>query len=49
MKESEGKNNAIEISMETSLNGAILETKRSMTLMTSLRSLRQNNKEMKPL
>ena len=40
---------AIGISMKNWLNGMIFEKMSSMTLMSSLRSVRQNNEEMKPL
>ena len=40
---------AIGISMRDWLNGMIFEKRSLMTLMRSLRSVRQNNEEMKPL
>ena len=40
---------AIGISMKDWLNGMLFEKMSLMTLMRSLRSFRQNNKEMKPL
>ena len=40
---------AIGISMKNWLNGMIFEKISSMILMRSLRSVRQNNEEMKPL